>query len=440
MAALPVMPETADARALRLRSWTLALLTLVYFFSFMDRYILSILLEQIKADLGLNDTQLGLLSGFAFAMFYATLGIPVAWLADRKSRRDIIAIALTLWSVMTALCGTAQNFVQLLIFRIGVGVGEAGSSPPSHSIIADLYPPGQRAGAMGIYSTGVVLGGGFGAIIGGLIAASYGWRWAMAAVGIPGVLLALSVRLWMVEPRRGLSDPAPTSDDPRTMPSLADGFRSLAACAPAVHLILAVTITSLVGYATANFGPSYLQRSFGMTLTQVSLIYAPAVALTGAFGGIVGGKIADALGRRHGLHVQAWFVAVLKLAALPFTVAFYLTYDLSVGLGAVLLSYLLASSYLGPSFALIQGLAPTRMRAVWAAITLLVINLVGLGLGPTITGLLSDLYRPYFGVESLRYALLSASLLTPWAVFHYWRAGVMLQRRSQDGQAAPAAA
>lgn len=420
--------ESADAKALRLRGWTLALLTLVYFFSFMDRYILSILLEQIKADLNLNDTQLGLLSGFAFAIFYATLGIPVAWLADRKSRRDIIAIALTLWSAMTVLCGTAQNFVQLLIFRIGVGIGEAGSSPPSHSIIADLYPPEKRAGAMGIYSTGVVLGGGFGAIIGGLIAQAYGWRWAMAAVGLPGILLAIFVRLVMVEPRRGLSDAVSATPQPAEMPKIRDGFRSLAASPAAMHLIIAVTITSLVGYATANFGPSYLQRSFGMTLTQVSLIYAPSLALSGAIGGVVGGRIADRLGRRYGIHMQAWFVAGLKLAALPFTVMFYLSYDLTSSLIAVLISYLLASSYLGPSFALIQGLAPTRMRAVWAAITLLVINLIGLGLGPTITGVLSDLYKPIFGPESLRYALVSASLLTPWAIFHYWRAGVLLKR------------
>lgn len=431
MAASSAVPiETADQRALRMRGWTLALLTLVYFFSFMDRYILSILLEQIKADLHLSDTQLGLLSGFAFAIFYATLGIPVAWLADRKSRRDIIAIALTLWSAMTALCGTAQNFVQLLIFRIGVGVGEAGSSPPSHSIIADLYPPEKRAGAMGIYSTGVVLGGGFGAIIGGLIASAYGWRWAMAAVGIPGIILALIVRFVMVEPRRGLSDATAHVHDAASMPTMLDGVRSLWKERAAVHLILAVTITSLVGYATANFGPSYLQRSFGMSLTQVSLIYAPSVALAGAVGGIVGGRIADMLGRRHGLHVQAWFVAALKLAALPFTVLFYFTYDLTIGLIAVLFSYVLASSYLGPSFALIQGLAPTRMRAVWAAITLLVINLIGLGLGPSVTGVLSDLYRPVFGEQSLRYALMSASLLTPWAIFHYWRAGVALKRRA----------
>ena len=427
----PEAHVSADARALRLRSWTLALLTLVYFFSFMDRYILSILLEAIKADLKLNDTQLGLLSGFAFAIFYATLGIPVAWLADRTSRRDIIAVALTLWSVMTALCGTAANFTQLLIYRIGVGVGEAGSSPPSHSIIADLYPPEKRAGAMGIYSTAVVLGGGFGAIIGGVIASAYGWRWAMAAVGLPGVLLAVIVRLVMVEPRRGLSDPGGVPHQAAATPSLLAGISSLARCGPAVHLILAVTITSLVGYATANFGPSYLQRSFGMSMLQVSLIYAPAVALTGAVGGVVGGRIADRLGGRHGIHAQAWFVAALKLAALPFTVAFYLVYDLPTAFVAILISFLLASSYLGPSFALIQSLAPTRMRAVWAAITLLVINLIGLGLGPSITGILSDLFRPTFGEESLRYALVSASLLTPWAIFHYWRAGVLLKRQRE---------
>ncbi|MBA3880725.1 MAG: MFS transporter [Sphingobium sp.] len=434
MATTAVDPQSiADERALRLRGWTLALLTLVYFFSFMDRYILSILLEAIKADLQLNDTQLGLLSGLAFAVFYATLGIPVAWLADRTSRRDIIAVALTLWSAMTALCGTAANFAQLLIYRIGVGVGEAGSSPPSHSIIADLYPPEKRAGAMGIYSTGVVLGGGFGAIIGGLIAEAYGWRWAMAAVGLPGILLAVFVRLVMVEPRRGLSDPGGVPQNPAPLPSLSDGLKSLAASAPAIHLIMAVTITSLVGYATANFGPSYLQRSFGMTLTQVSLYYAPAVALIGAFGGIVGGRIADSLGRRHGLHVQAWFVAALKFAALPFTALFYLSSDVTTAFASVMLSYLLASSYLGPSFALIQGLAPTRMRAVWAAITLLVINLIGLGAGPSITGILSDLYKPSFGAESLRYAMLSASLLTPWAIFHYWRAGVLLKRQAAKG-------
>ncbi|OQW43880.1 MAG: MFS transporter [Proteobacteria bacterium SG_bin6] len=417
---------TADARALRWRGWTLALLTLVYFFSFMDRYILAILLEPIKADLKLNDTQLGLLSGLAFAIFYATLGLPVAWLADRYSRRRIIAVALALWSGMTALCGTATGFGQLLLYRIGVGVGEAGSSPPSHSVIADLYPPEKRAGAMGIYSTGVVLGGGFGAIIGGSIAAAYDWRTAMFALGLPGIALALIVWLVMVEPRRGLSDPAPVAAQAK--PTMLEGMASLLRCAPAVHLILAVTLTSLIGYAVGNFGPSYLQRSLGMSLKSVALIYAPAVALTGAAGGVIGGKLADWCGRRYGLHSQAWFVALLKIAALPFTIAFYLAGDFTTGFAAVLMSYLLASSYLGPSFALIQGLAPTRMRALWAAITLLVINLIGLGAGPTLAGIISDALKPSFGQESLRYSMLAITLLTPWAIFHYWRAGVLLKR------------
>ncbi len=423
----PISQDAADALALRRRGWTLALLTLVYFFSFMDRYILSILLEQIKADLQLSDTQLGLLSGLAFAIFYATLGIPVAWLADRGSRRDIIAVALTLWSAMTALCGTAQNFIQLLIFRIRVGVGEAGSSPPSHSIIADLYPPEKRAGAMGIYATGVVLGGGFGAIIGGLIASQYGWRWAMAAVGLPGVLLAVIVRIFMVEPRRGLSDPQ-HAHNPAPMPPLSDGFRTLFQSPAAMHLILGVTVTSLIGYATANFAPSFLQRSYDLSLKQVSLIYAPVIATVGALGGVFGGRLADYLGRRYGLHMQGWLVAVLKLMALPFTLTFYLSGDFLTGFIAIILSTILASSYLGPSFALIQGLAPTRMRAVWAAITLLIINLIGLGLGPSLVGILSDLLKPRFGTESLRYALVIISLATPWALFHYWRAGVLLKR------------
>ncbi|WP_294091077.1 MFS transporter [Sphingomonas sp.] len=430
MATAPTMSigqNEADARALKRRGWTLALLTLVYFFSFMDRYILSILLEQIKADLNLNDTQLGLLSGLAFAVFYATLGIPVAWLADRGSRRNIIAIALALWSAMTALCGTAQNFVQLLIYRIGVGVGEAGSSPPSHSIIADLYPPEKRAGAMGIYATGVVLGGGFGAIIGGLIASAYGWRWAMAAVGLPGIILAIVVRLVMVEPRRGLSDPGHVRHA-GDMPPLSEGLRTLLQSPAALHLILGVTVTSLIGYATANFGPSFLQRSYDLTLRQVSLIYAPAIALTGALGGVVGGRLADYLGRRYGLHLQGWLVAILKLMALPFTLTFYLSGNFTTGFVAIILSTLLASSYLGPSFALIQGLAPTRMRAVWAAITLLIINLIGLGLGPSLVGIMSDLLKPRFGAESLRYSLVIISMATPWALFHYWRAGVLLKR------------
>lgn len=424
----PTALETADQRALRRRSLTLALLTIVYFFSYMDRYILAILLELIKADLALTDTQLGLLSGLAFAIFYATLGIPVAWLADRKSRRDIIAVSLMLWSLMTALCGLAQNYIQLLVFRIGVGVGEAGSSPPSHSMIADLYPPEKRSSAMAIYATGVVLGGGFGTMIGGFIASYYGWRTAMMAVGLPGIILAIIVRLFVVEPRRGLSEPGPRSDG-EAMPKLSAGIRSLIATPAALHLVLAVTVTSMIGYATTAFSLSYLQRSFGMSVMAISTIVAPVLALTGAAGGVIGGRIADAAGKRWGLHVQSWMVAILKLLALPFTVIFYVSGSFPLAFGSIIISYLLASSYLGPTFSLIQGLAPVRMRAVWAALTLLIINLIGLGVGPSMVGVLSDLLAPQFGADSLRYAMLVVVLLTPWAIWHYWRAGVLLKRR-----------
>lgn len=419
--------ETADARAMRRRGLTLGLLTLTYFFSYMDRQILAILLELIKADLRLSDTQLGLLSGLAFAVFYATLGVPVARLADRANRRNIIAAALALWSAMTAICGLAQNFAQLLAARIGVGVGEAGSSPPSHSIIADLYPPEKRAGAMAVYSTGVVLGGGFGTMIGGYVASLYGWRWAMVVVGVPGVVLALFVRWLVVEPRRGMSDPARAPDATPT-PSVGSAFAAMWRNGPAFHLVMAVTLTSLIGYALTGWGPSYLQRSLGYSVREVALVFAPLAAVAGTIGGLMGGVIANRAAERHGLHAQSWMVAILKLAALPFMLGFYLTEHRDLAVLFYFLNYLLASSYLGPTFALIQGLAPLRMRAMWAAVTLLVINLVGLGLGPTLIGVLSDLLEPRAGAESLRWALVAVGALTPWPIWHYWRAGALLRR------------
>ncbi|MEG8054097.1 MFS transporter [Sphingomonas aerolata] len=435
--ALKTHSDIADSLAMKRRGLTLTLLTLTYFFSYMDRQILAILLERIKADLVLTDTQLGLLSGLVFAIFYATLGIPVARLADRTSRRNIIAVSLTIWSAMTAMCGLAQNFTQLMLFRIGVGIGEAGSSPPSHSIIADLYPPEKRAGAMAVYSLGVVLGAGFGTLIGGVVAHSYGWRVAMMTVGLPGIVLAVLVRLFMVEPRRGLSDAGPVAA-PAPMPSVAQGFASMWASAPARHLVVGVTLTSMIGYALTGWGPSFMQRSLGISMLDVSRYIALPGALFGAISALAGGKIADVLAKRHGLHVQSWVVLVMKGLSLPFALAFYLIDVPAIAIGSYFIYLLFANSYLGPSFALIQHLAPLKTRAMWAAITLLVINLVGLGLGPTMVGWLSDLLKPTFGEESLRYALVIIVMMTPWALYHYWRAGVLLKH--DEHQAARAAA
>ncbi len=418
--------ESADERALRRRTLTLALLTATYFFSYMDRFILSVLAEGIKTDLLLSDTQLGLLSGLAFALFYATLGIPVAWLADRYNRRNIIAIALALWSGMTALCGLAGNFTQLLAARMGVGVGEAGSSPPSHSIIADLYPPEKRASAMAIYTLGVTVGAGAGTIIGGTVAYYFDWRMAFLVVGIPGVILAVFVRLFAVEPRRGLSDAAQAASS--ETPGIGAGFASLWRTPAARHLVMGVTITSLIGYGLTFWGPPYYVRSFGLDTRQIGLILAPILMVAGIIGVVGGGRLADWCAMRWGLHAQSWMIAILKTIALPFVFALYLLGDVYFALGCYAVALIFQSCYLGPTFALLQGLAPLRMRAVWSAITLLVINLIGLGLGPTAIGIVSDLFEPRFGTESLRYALLCGAALTPWAIFHYWRAGVLLKR------------
>nr|WP_223176619.1 MFS transporter [Sphingomonas hominis] len=422
-------PEIADTLALKRRGWTLALLTLTYFFSFMDRQILAILLEAIKADLKLSDTQLGLLSGLVFAIFYATLGIPIARLADRTSRKRIIAISLAVWSAMTALSGFAQNFTQLMLARIGVGVGEAGAGPPSHSIIADLYPPEKRASAMAIYSLGVLLGGGLGMMIGGFVAHAYNWRVAMMVVGLPGVVLAIIVWLFMAEPRRGLSDAQRAMDAPAAMPSLGDGIAAMWRDPVALYLVAAVTITSLVGYALTGWGPSYMQRSLGFSMLEVSKYVALPAALIGSTSALLGGAAADRAAKRYGLHAQSWVVAVFKVVAFPFAVGFYFVDDPRFALASYFIAALFAGAYLGPTFALIQHLAPIRLRAVWAALTLLVINLIGLGLGPFLVGKLSDHLQPSYGTQSLRWAMLCVALLTPLAIFAYWRAGVVMRRR-----------
>ena len=412
------------------RNTTLALLTITYFFSYMDRQILAILLEDIKADLLLTDTQLGLLSGFAFALFYATLGIPVAALADRMNRVNIISIALALWSAMTAACGLAQNFVQLLLARIGVGIGEAGSSPPSHSIIADMYPANKRALALSIYSLGVTLGAAAGQMFGGNLTYFFDWRVAFIAIGLPGVVLAVIVKLFATEPMRKAE---PGAVEAVETPSVGDGFRTILASRAAVWLIAGVTLTSMIGYALTGWTPAYLIRSFDLNTLQIGNIVAPLLAIAGIASGLSSGWLANRLSDRFGLHAQPLMVAVLKSIALPFLIWFYLSDDAVWAVGAYFFALLFQSCYLGPTFALIQTLAPLKMRAVWAAITLLIINLIGLGIGPTLVGVISDLFVEEYGQESLRYSLLVIASATPLAIFAYWRAAVAL--KAQTGTA-----
>ncbi|SMQ63819.1 Predicted arabinose efflux permease, MFS family [Altererythrobacter xiamenensis] len=419
----------------RARQVTLFLLTATYFFSYMDRQILAILLEDIKADLLLTDTQLGLLSGFAFAIFYATLGIPVAALADRMNRVNIISIALALWSAMTAACGLANNFIQLLAARIGVGIGEAGSSPPSHSIIADLYPAEKRALALSIYSLGVTLGAAAGQIFGGNLTYFFDWRTAFIAIGLPGVALAIIVKIFATEPMRRAEPGAVESDE---TPSVWEGFRTIFANRAAVWLVAGVTLTSMIGYALTGWTPAYLIRSFGLNTLQVGNIVAPLLAIAGVASGLGSGWLANRLSERYGMQAQPLMVAALKTIALPFLILFYVVESAWLAVGIYFIAVLFQSCYLGPTFAMIQTLAPLKMRAVWAAVTLLIINLIGLGIGPTMVGVLSDIFAESYGDQSLRQALLVIASFTPVAIFCYWRASVALRRMAAEKAAAEA--
>lgn len=429
------LPEVQATFVAKRRALTLLLLTLAYFFSYMDRQILAILNEDIIRDLHLSDAQMGMLGGLAFAIFYAGLGIPVAWLADRSNRVRIIAIALAVWSGFTAAGGLAMNFWQLLAARIGVGIGEAGSSPPSHSIIADLYPPEKRASAMAIYSLGVGLGAAFGTIIGGTVATFWGWRVAMYVIGLPGILLALIIWLVVPEPKRGLSD-AQVAMDEGVKPKLVDGFSTLFRNRAALHLIAGFTLTSMIGYGTTAFGPSYLMRSFGFTKLDVALKVAPIAAVILGIAAVAIGKLADRLAEGRGVYIQATMVAVFKTVALPFSLIFYLATTTEVALAGYFVALFLGAAYLGATFSLIQSEAPVRLRAMWAAITLLINNMIGLGLGPMLVGAISDALKPAYGAESLRYAMFTFVAITPWAIFHYWRAGVLLKRKWVERQAA----
>lgn len=428
------LPEVQATFVAKRRALTLLLLTLAYFFSYMDRQILAILQEDIIKDLHLNDAQMGMLGGLAFAIFYAGLGIPVAWLADRSNRVRIIAIALAVWSGFTAVGGLAMNFWQLLAARIGVGIGEAGSSPPSHSIIADLYPPEKRASAMAIYSLGVGLGAAIGTIIGGTVATFYGWRVAMYVIGLPGLLLALIIWLVVPEPKRGLSDVQIAMDAPK--PKLAEGFASLFANRAALHLIAAFTLTSMIGYGHTAFGPSYLIRSFGFTKLQIAWQIAPVAAVILSVAAVASGKLADGLAKRRGVYIQAKMVATLKTMGLPFMLTFYLATTTPMALTGYFVALFLGAAYLGATFSLIQSEAPISQRSMWAAITLLINNMIGLGLGPLLVGTISDALKPTYGAESLRYAMFTFAAITPWAIFHYWRAGVLLKRKWVERQAA----
>ena len=408
----------------RHRHYILFMVTLVYVVNYLDRQILAILLPLIKAEFGVSDSGLGLLAGPAFAVVYATLGIPLAFIADRVNRRNIIAGSMALFSLMTLVCNYATSFTHLLLARFGTGIGEAGTGPSINSIIADLYPPKQRATALSIYSAGLNVGLLLAFFGGGWIAQHYGWRAAFLASGLPGLALVVLFLFTVEEPRRGHSDGLA---DQSAAPGLLATARFLWSQRSFRFIALGTSMSSFGGYAAIAFVPSFLARSHGMKPAEIGFLLAVTTGVFGFIGTAMSGVIADRvgkvdLGRTMLVPVFATFIGV------PFAPIFYLSPSLMWTILALCIPSLLGASYLGPAYSATQGLVPLRMRATAAAILLFVLNIIGLGLGPQTVGILSDLLRPSLGADSLRWALLSTLITGLAGAYCYWQASRTLQK------------
>ncbi len=385
------------------RWYALSLLVIVYVFNFIDRSILGILVEPIKTDLGASDTLMGFLGGIVFALFYTVLGIPIARLADGGSRRNVLAICLALWSGATALCGLAQNFFQLALARVGVAVGEAGGSPPSHSMISDMFPPNQRATALAIYALGIPIGTMLGNLGGGWINEAFDWRTAFMVVGLPGVVLAVIVRLTLREPPRGISDGI--VDTTTAPPPVKTVFRYLWSLRSFRLVALGAAAHAFVSYGAGYWIAAMFARSHGYSTGEMgtALFYLGFAGIAGTF---LGGYLSDRLGRKD-QRWYTWLPAIAILGTIPFGALSYLHDDPQIALLAMIVPNILGGFFLGPSFAVTQGLVGLRMRALASSIFLFVLNLIGLGLGPQVAGVISDIlnHTTSLGSDALRWSL-----------------------------------
>ncbi len=424
------------------RYYVLAVLLSVYIFNFLDRTIMSIVGQPMKVELKLTDWQLGLLNGIAFAVFYVIMGIPVARLAERRSRVRIIQLLIVVWSGMTALCGYCQNFGQLMLARVGVGVGEGGCSPASLSMIADYFPPRQRNVAMSIYAMGIPIGTLLGALLGGWIGQHYGWRNAFKIVGLPGLLFAL-LMFTIKEPPRGRFDPVAVG----SMPSLGATMRRLSR--PSfVHVALGASLATFGNYGVSTFAVPFLLRGYDINLGQAALWYGLITGPTAILGTAMGGWLTYRLGG-----INARWNAYVPAIGVSLSVPFYIITMMQPNLTMMALLALVPSVihyfYLGPSYAMTSNLVEPRMRATASAILLLLMNFIGLGLGPTLVGALSDVFASHVfaggsfiascpgGVASaaaggaahaacrlasftgVKYGMMIAVLFYLWAALHY---------------------
>lgn len=412
------MTAAAVTRAPAARSYryfVVWFLAIVYTFNFMDRQIMSILQEPIRKEMGLSDTELGMLTGFIFALFYTTFGIPVAWLSDRFRRTWIMAAACGIWSLFTAGCGLAGNFTQLAVARVMVGAGEAGGSPPSYSLISDYFPPKERGVGLAIYSLGVPVGSALGIALGGWVAANYSWRTAFIAVGLPGLVLALIMLVTMREPKRGALDPVLAGQtEHEAAPPIWAALAAFFSSRTMVLTAISSGLSAFVGYAMLSWNPPLLERVKGMSLKEVAGYYSIVLGVTGVIGTFAAGWIVDRLGHRD-RRWYAWVPAIAFALTVPALAGVLWAPTWPIALAFLAVPALLNNMYLAPALAVVQNAAPPSRRTMAGATLLFILNLVGLGGGPVYLGHISDMAKPAHGDHSLLYgfaALFPVILLT----------------------------
>ena len=397
------------------KKYVIGILLIVYTFNFIDRQIIAILSPAIKADLGINDTQLGLLKGFAFAMFYAVFSIPIARLADKENRVTIVSVSLAFWSSMTALCGAAGNFWHLLAARVGVGIGEAGCTPPAHSLVSDYFYKEERATALGIYSLGIPLGSLFGILFGGWLAGTLGWRWAFVIVGLPGVLLAIIVKLTLKEPVRGAAEPqnhldGVGLDDEAAHPSVMESFRITWKIKSFRILIYGSSLVSFAVFGLNLWVVDFLFRTHELTYAQLTVPLAFCVGIGGAIGTVAGGAICDLWARKNESNYFL-FIGLAHAISVPIFIFSMWTSSVNMCFIALFFAFMLHSCIAGPCYALVQNLSPLKMRAFSAAFYMFIISAIGLGLGPVYIGGVSDILAATMGeAKGLQLALVSLAL------------------------------
>jgi predicted MFS family arabinose efflux permease len=406
----------------------LGAVTVIYTINLLDRQIVNVLAEPIKRDMGLSDTQIGMLAGLVFAVFYTTLGLPLAMLADRVSRVKIIAACCATWSLFTALCGMSANLLQLSLARMGVAIGEAGATPPSYSLIADYFAASKRAMALAIFALASPIASMTGALLAGTIGAAYGWRTALLVASIPGAICAIGFLLLVREPRRGrLDDPAKQNRDPLPLRRFIVEFVRTPLL---FRTTVAGAVASFVIYASSTWIPPFLMRERGMTLAQIGAFYGVAVGLSIAAGQLTGGFLGERLARRRSRAALASMSAVAYLVGFPFFVGGILVPSWGVGLPLLLTAGAAAIVYIGPAAALIQEGAAPNQRSLASAIYIFVVNVIGLGLGPLYVGVVSDLTSDVPGIGGLEMAMLSLAPAYLLAAACFWWTAKAIRERA----------